>query len=243
VISTSSAFFLQRQRTFNEYLWKAIFSSHQKAQIARMSAFIRPGTTVIDVGANVGFFARGFAREVGAGGVVLAFEPQSVPRSILTVASFFKRNQNLAILPFALGETSGAIPLAIPFKKKGNVGINLVQISDRSDLSERFEVKRELVALARLDDVLANYELPPVSMIKIDVEGAELGVLRGGQAVIEAQRPVVICEIDDRGSALGYENADVLDFFAARNYRASDLETGEALAPGTWARNTVFVPE
>jgi len=119
VISTSNAFFLQRKRTFNEYLWKAILSSHQKAQIARMSAYIRPGTTVIDVGANVGFFARDFARKVG---VVLAFEPQSVPRSILTVASFFKRNQNLAILPFALGETSGAIPLAFLSRRRAMWG-------------------------------------------------------------------------------------------------------------------------
>ena len=145
-----------------------------------MSRYIKPGSCVLDIGANVGFFTRGFARAAGDNGVVLSFEPQTVPRSILTVASFFKRNQNIQILPFALGDTSGMLTLNIPFKAKGNVGINLAHGGDPEEMAERFTLKTETVPLARLDDVLTRYDFGPISMIKIDVEGAELNVLRGG---------------------------------------------------------------
>jgi len=208
MITREDAFFLQRKRTFWEYLWKAIFSRHQKTQIAQMSQHITPGSCVIDVGANVGFFTRGFARATGKEGVVLAFEPQTVPRSILTTASFFKRNQNIQILPFALGETAGMLTLSIP--------------------------------LARLDDVLERYDFGPVSMIKIDVEGAELNVLKGAEATLRKYTPVVICEIDGREHRFGSTGGELVTYLENLGYAPFSLETGVQLDPSSPDRNTVF---
>jgi len=240
MITREDAFFLQRKRTFWEYLWKAIFSRHQKTQIAQMSQHITPGSCVIDVGANVGFFTRGFARATGKEGVVLAFEPQTVPRSILTTASFFKRNQNIQILPFALGETAGMLTLSIPFKAKGNVGINLAHGGDPTEMAERFTLKSETVPLARLDDVLERYDFGPVSMIKIDVEGAELNVLKGAEATLRKYTPVVICEIDGREHRFGSTGGELVTYLENLGYAPFSLETGVQLDPSSPDRNTVF---
>ena len=240
MITRQSAFFLQRKRTFWEYLWKSIFTQHQKAQINQMSRYIEPGSCVIDIGANVGFFTRGFARAAGKDGVILAFEPQTVPRSILTVASFFKRNQNIQILPFALGETSGMLTLNIPFKAKGSVGINLAHGGDPEEMAERFTLKSETVPLARLDDVLTRYDLGPISMIKIDVEGAELNVLRGAAQTLRTHKPVIICEIDGREHRFGGSSEALVSFLAELGYLPFSLESGDQLPLDAPERNTVF---
>lgn len=242
MITRANAFFLQRRRTFTEYLWKAVVSRHQARQIAFMSGYIKPGSLVLDIGANAGFFARGFARAAGPDGVVIAFEPQSVPRSILTVASFFKPNRNIIILPFALGETAGTARLTIPFKSGGNVGINLAHGGDPSDLAARFETRSELVAAARLDDVMAAFDFGPVSLIKVDVEGAELSVLKGGEALIRRDRPVIICEVDRHGARFGATPEDLAAWLAALGYRPHALETGELIESSPLATNTVFKP-
>lgn len=243
MIDRTTAFFLQRRRTFVEYLWKAVFSRHQARQIAQMAAFVSPGDVVIDVGANVGFFARGFARAVGEEGAVLAFEPQTVPRSILAAASFFKRNQNIVLLPFALGEARGHQTLAIPFKPKGNVGINLAHTGDTSDFEGRYRTKLELVPAARLDEVMTHFDFGRVSLIKIDVEGAELSVLKGAEGLIRRDRPIIICEIDQHGARFGAEPTDLASFLEQLGYRPYGLESQVLLEAGQFERNTVFKPD
>ncbi len=241
MLTRENVFYLQKRRTFIEYLFKAVFTQPMKQQIDQMSRYIRPGTCVIDIGANAGFFARCFSRHVGDG-VVLAFEPQSVPRSIMTVASFFKRNRNIILFPMALGRATGLLELKIPIKSKHKVGISLAHTGDSDDLHERFDVRCELVPCWRLDDILSKAEFGPVSMIKIDVEGGEMDVLLGARAVIEQHRPVVICEIDGRENRFGTTREGLLEYFRTLDYVACSLETGKVLPDGTTERNTVFRP-
>ena len=205
-----------------------------------MSRYIEPGSCVIDIGANVGFFTRGFARATGKDGVVLAFEPQTVPRSILTTASFFKRNQNIHILPFALGELAGLMTLHIPFKPKGDVGINLAHGGNPEEMEQHFKLKQETVPVARLDDVLARYDFGPISMIKIDVEGAELNVLRGAEQTLRTHKPVIVCEIDGREHRFGESAEALVSFLAELGYLPFSLESGDPLPLDAPELNTVF---
>jgi hypothetical protein len=68
-----------------------------------------------------------------------------------------------------------------------------------------------------IDELVASGELPPPTLVKIDVEGAEVAVLEGMRATIERHRPAIICELHET-------NAEVAAALAAHNYRVVNLE-------------------
>ena len=227
--------------TAREYLFKAIFIDDKTADADMMAKFIVPGTCVVDVGSHVGYFSRRFA-DRNPGGMVLAFEPQSVPRSIATVASFFRRRRNIVQFPLALGAAAGLLELKIPIKKRGQLGIGLAHVGATDDLHQRFDVKREIVACETLDNVLAKVGVDKLSMIKIDVEGGEQDVLRGAQETLKRHRPVVVCETGESMGRFGDSVSGLRAFMAERSYRAVDLRTGRDVRGDEPAIDTVFLP-
>ena len=228
-------------RTAKEYLFKAIFTNDKAADADMMARYIVPGTCVVDVGSHVGYFSRRFA-DRNPGGMVLAFEPQSVPRSIATVASFFRKERNIVQFPLALGKAPGLLELKIPIKKKGQIGIGLAHVGSADDLCERFDVRREIVACETLDNVMARVGVEKLSMIKIDVEGGEQDVLRGAEETLKRYRPVVVCETGDSMGRFGDSVAGLRAFMAERGYKALDLATGKEISGAQAAVDTVFLP-
>lgn len=227
--------------TAREYLFKAAFT-HDKTEVSdRMARYITPGTAVIDVGAHVGYFSRRFA-DHNPTGLVLAFEPQSVPRSIATVASFFRRQRNIVQFPMALGSAPGLVELKIPIKSKGKIGIGLAHVGHADDLGDRFRIKREVVPRDTLDNVLARVAPGPVSMVKIDVEGGELDVLRGAVDLLARDRPVVVCETGALLGRFGDSLEDLWSFTSERGYDALDLISEKPVGPGDRSIDTVFRP-
>ena len=247
MITQANALLLGYRKTALEKLFKATFMRSRAeindgaCELGMLQCLIPPGSTTVDVGANVGDFSRRLS-QLSQGGLVIAVEPQSMPRSVLTMAGFFKKASNILVVPVALGDTHGLTVLSIPIKTKGNVGIGLAHIGDAADFSGRFDVKKELVSLTTLDAVLARIQTGPVSFIKIDVEGGELAVLRGAIATIDAYRPAILCEIDDREARFGATRADLVAFFTARDYVPRRITDLAELAPDDIEKNTVFVP-
>jgi FkbM family methyltransferase len=228
-------------RTAKEYLWKAIFSNDKARDADHMAKYIVPGTCVIDVGSHVGYFSRRFA-DKNPGGMVVAFEPQSVPRSIATVASFFRRQRNIVQLPLALGCSPGLVELKIPIKASGDIGIGLAHIGAEDDLKDRFTVRREIASRETLDNVMSHLTIERMSLIKIDVEGGELDVVRGASATLDRYRPVVVCETTGAMKRFGDSVASLRAFMVEKGYVAVDLLTGHELGPEDSATDTAFIP-
>jgi FkbM family methyltransferase len=227
-------------RTSKEFLFKAIFTNDKASDAAHMARHIVPGTCVVDVGSNVGYFSRCFA-DSNPGGLVLAFEPQSVPRSVATVASFFRRQRNIVQFPFALGREPGLLDLKIPIKHKGDIGIGLAHVGAADDLIERFDVRREIVPCDTLDNVLSRIRIDAMSLIKIDVEGGEHDVLRGASETLKRYRPKVVCETTSKSlERFGDSVAGLRAFMGELGYSASDLVSGTPLGPTEQAIDTLF---
>lgn len=247
MITGSNAFVAGFSRTAIEKLAKAIFAKPRaemndgKAELGMVAQLILPGSTTIDVGANVGVFSRRMA-ELSGNGLVIAFEPQGLARSVMTMAGFFRKRANIMIVPVALGDQSGLIELNIPLKRKGVVGTGLAHIGDDADLSAKYLVQKELVAVVSLDDALAQIDTGHISFIKIDVEGGEFAVLRGAVATIDRHRPSILCEIDAREGRFGAAQSDLVEFFRLRDYIPRRVNDLRELSFENMEKNTVFTP-
>ncbi|MBA3068397.1 MAG: FkbM family methyltransferase [Hyphomonas sp.] len=249
MIGSSDSLVPSGRKTAAEKLFKAVFlpiraeMNDGKAELGMLQSLIPPGSTTIDVGANVGEFTRRLAA-LSKGGLVIAFEPQSMPRTVLSVTAFIRRRANIIVLPFALGapgqSAARLVELKVPIKSNRNIGVGLAHIGDETDLACRFQIKRELVALYALDEIMAHIDCPRVSLIKIDVEGGELDVLRGAAGTLATHKPAILCEIDNREGRFGIGKDELADFLRGLGYvprRISDLSE---LPWTALDKNTVF---
>jgi FkbM family methyltransferase len=143
-----------------------------------------PGGIVIEVGANIGAHTVGLARLVGSQGRVLAFEPQRLPFQTLCANVALNSLDNVDCFWAALSSQDGFIhvPDLNPRKKYNFGGVSLVG----SHSGAR-------VTCLTLDQYLT---LPKVDLIKIDVEGMEAEVLRGGERLLKQFKPVLYVEND-----------------------------------------------
>ena len=174
--------------------------------------YCRPGMTVVDVGANLGYYSLLAARLVGPSGRVVALEPNSENCRLLLSSLRRSGLGNVQVLPVAADVETGWAYYST------HVGSNGGLIDD-GDLLTRPGV---VVPTFRLDDLVAG----PVGLVKMDVEGAEGRVVRGATRLIEHERPIVTTELKEEmltrvsNTTLG----EYLSYFEGLGYTAALLE-------------------
>lgn len=149
---------------------------------------LQPGATFWDVGAHAGFFAILAARLVGSSGRVDAFEPLPDNRRRLARAIELNGVTNVNVHACAVSDRGGEATL---YGSSASVTWSLV---DEGGASEAVTVATETL------DSLAR-SLPPPDVLKIDVEGSEVAVLRGGIELLRERRPSILVESDEAGIA------------------------------------------
>ncbi len=176
--------------------------------------YCTPGLTVVDVGANLGYYSLLAAQLVGPEGRVVALEPNSENCRLLLTSLRLAGLENVELLPVAADVTTGWAYYST------HVGSNGGLVGD-ADLLSRPGV---VVPTFPLDDLVTG----PVGFLKMDVEGAEGRVVRGAARLIERHRPVVTTELKDEmlrrvsGTGVG----DYLAFFGRLGYRPTLLDKG-----------------
>jgi len=151
--------------------------------------FLHAGNVLYDVGANVGFFTVIGAKLVGPGGQVHAFEP--VPENAAAVRHNCELNglKQVTVWETAVSDQSGTGQLQLA---EYSGGASLSVAAPPPDFAGTVDVP-----LVTLDEIVQTRQAPPPNFVKIDVEGAEIQVLRGMAGVIEKHKPIIIFEIDD----------------------------------------------
>lgn len=144
---------------------------------AYFGRLVKPGMTVLDIGAHVGYHACHAGRLVGPTGLVLAFEPE--PRNYELLLANVWRNGlgNVVCFPWAVTEATGFARLYLHATNTGDYRLR--------DDGERDSIP---VRAVRLDDMLVVR--PPVDVVKIDVQGGERGAV-AGMAGLLASSPSV----------------------------------------------------
>ena len=180
-------------------------------EISLLPSLVRPGSRVIDVGANIGFYAYALAR---LGVRVECFEP--VPACIAVIRDY--ASPRITTHEIALSDAPGQAQLHVP-EQAGRLATAQAHLGQLPG-AEVPDGQTLNVQLATLD----SFGFDDVSLIKIDVEGHELAVLRGARETILRDRPVLIVEIEQRHLPSG-SMADVFAFVEALGYAGSFLRS------------------
>ena len=165
------------------------------------SAAVKEGMVVVDIGANIGHYTLEAARRVGEKGKVLAFEPEPHNFSLLCRNVEANRYRNVIPVQKALSNRSGAARLTL---SAGNLGGHHLKNSGEHG-------EDVAVSMVTLDEFLLD-EPRPINVIKMDAEGAEMGILEGMKGVLEANPDLILfTEFSPRAiQAAGHEPENFL---------------------------------
>ena len=144
---------------------------------------VKEGDCVLEVGAHVGYLTQIFENIVGVEGSVYAIEPTPKNREFLKKNSY----QNTTILPYAISQSEGEIDFFIEdFGGFTNsIRYNFVLNANKSKINNfnNKSIKKIRVMTKSLDKLCEGYDIKP-DFIKVDVEGAELSVIKGGENLL-----------------------------------------------------------
>jgi FkbM family methyltransferase len=230
-----------RQTRVGRWLFERAYIAYkhfvEAGPVAALGNYIHPGSWAIDVGANIGFFAIGFARRVSGGGGVIAIEPEA---------------KNFEALQRRLLDASVADKVIVRCAAAAaESGTLQLQINPAHPGDHRLGSQGIPVEAVTLDALAREYGPSSVSLIKIDVQGAELQVLTGAAELIARDRPALFIEIDD--SALrgqGTSTAELVDWLTKRDYYPYHLRrhgdplplSREELCGGSGYTDVLFLP-
>ncbi len=173
--------------------------------------YIKPGMTVIDVGANAGVYTFSAAVKVGPEGRVLAVEPFSGCVRCLQETCRINQFSWVSVCPGAASNFNGTLRLMLHTASE----LNEVVISD-SEVEELHPDSFEQVSSFTLDSLLEKENLQKVDLIKIDAEGHEMSVLQGSNKTLSQFRPVIMYEniAGDKGC-----NYQVAEYLVSQGYQ------------------------
>lgn len=190
--------------------------------IYHLPRLVKPGDTVIDIGANLGYYTRPLCELVGPQGSVYAVEPVPVVWRVLK--RNLKGRTNVEILPYALGAEQKTVVMGNDTPRSAGyfgTGRNFVNETDAAT-AVRFTAH-----MRRGSELFAP--LKRLDFIKCDIEGYETVVLREMLPLLERFHPTVLVETG------GANRPEIIRLFTQAGYEGFTLENGREtpLAPGS----------
>ena len=175
-----------------------------------LQALAKPETTVFDVGANIGLMAIPLLTHV-AGCRVISFEPSAntLPYLRKTIEGSAYQ-QRWSLVPKAVGRNSGRVSFSLSSKE--NSLFDGLKSTGRVPVGSATEVE-----MTTLDEIWRNAGRPRVSLIKCDVEGAEMQVLEGAVECLRQEKPSVLLEWNGQNLKAYECPANAICDFAVRN--------------------------
>lgn len=213
-------------------MWKPGWGSDQAVDLFEwVRRFVIPGENVWDLGANQGIFTFAAAGKVGSNATVVGFEPDHFLLGLLdrTSSNSSSSSAEVIVLPMAVGAEVSLATFEIAATDRT---LNHLASSNGNPHTGGAR-QRRMVPLATLDWLAER--LPPPGLIKVDVEGAEVDVLRGGTRLLETHRPRIIIEVAPENCAA------VKDILAKHSYVLADVRQPDVMIESP-AWNTYAVP-
>ena len=195
----------------------------EKTETEAFIRHLKPDALVIDAGANFGHYALVASKFVGSGGCVIAFEPNVESFELLQSNIEMLAHQNVVAVQAGLSDENGDMTLTVDLSNPGGHSFTKNNV-------------REIGAgvttpVHTLDHYLStNQRHLSVGLIKIDVQGLEGKVIRGGTQTILRDHPIIFCEVTPEAmESSGDDYLEQLKFFKDLNYTVQFINTTKAI--------------
>ena len=198
------------QLDLGEYIDRAVYLDNYEPDLRDAIYRLCPKDAVVmDIGANIGAHALHFAKAVGSGGKVYAFEP--------TDFAFRKLLRNVSLNP-----SLNLVPVQVALANRTRPA---QEIHFRSSwrLDGKHVESATVVDFQTLDGWCAQNGISSVDVIKLDVDGNEVSVLQGATQLLDSCHPILLIEAWGMNSA---EERDPITLLSKRGYHFYDL-TGQ----------------
>ena len=201
------------------YRFYFFYKQHYEAKNADyLQRFVVSGSSVIDVGANAGFFTKKFAKWVSKDSKVFAVEPDR--DNIKQLKSYLHTLMDRVVLvEGAAGNTNDVVRFELdPYHPAGH---KIVPPEKENSNDKKTEKQIIEVNSYTIDEMLNlhNNLYSVISLIKIDVQGAEKMVLEGAARTIEKYAPALFIEIDTKElNEFGTNENELFDLLYSMNY-------------------------
>src|SRR5258708_18504275 len=239
---SSGVLLLEPGHSFTGCFWPAV-DRYESDVRAALFHFLREGSVFIDCGANVGYFSVLAHGIVGSSGRVIAIEAN--PLTFRLLQRNLQRNGLKEAINCAVASSSGEITLYMP--ATGDIYSSL----RTGGLVVGNNIQSFKVTGKTLDEIVRTLNLRNIDLIKIDVEGAEIEVLRSAAEVVAKYRPAIICEYGtNTWPAFGASKSDLDSLMRQYGYVIGrfDVDAGSVCAaePETFSSpytNLILLPE
>ena len=206
--------------------WHIYWGFREKGR-ERLFSLIKEGEVFVDIGANIGEFSLKAAQRVGEHGQAFAFEPD--PVNFKRLQTNLLLNPTLNITPFQVGLGSVEERKILFSPRSDNAGMKRIVAASGS-----MPIKGVEVAIRTLDEEVYQLGLSQIDWLKIDVEGYEGEVLKGGIMTLTTYQPTLFIELDDDNlRAQGSSAQAVVEFLEELGYALEEAVTGHPVTSGT----------
>ncbi|WP_200348450.1 FkbM family methyltransferase [Halochromatium glycolicum] len=180
-----------------------------------MRQCLKPGDRFVDVGANYGMHTLTASRLVGEKGRVFAVEPSPAALRRLKLHLELNAVTNVVVAESAVGASAGEARLSVDSTHLGTATLR-----DHSGFGDAV-----IVPVGRLDDVVPVPAGGPFALVKIDVEGLELNVVKGAAGWLARHNTVFVVEVTpDWIRGLGEDPGELMTLFANAGFRGFAIE-------------------
>jgi len=183
--------------------------SYEKGLLRILDKIVNPGDVIVDAGANIGLISIFCARKVKSNGLVLSFEPHPETFPILEKNIAINDLSQVLSINKALGSAKGNA------KIYSNLQINrgAASLVEFQEDSPSFDIE-----VVTLDTILKGRNIVKVNLLKIDVEGFEMEVLKGAKCVLSTDdAPIVVVECSNTRSNYNYSIEELFNFLTLQN--------------------------
>lgn len=200
-------------REWADRIFYFLGSWYEKKTQILADSLIQKDMSIVDIGANYGHFTLVSASKVGTAGHVFAFEPNPNAFRRLQVHVELNELANVKTHNIGISDQPGELVLSVPTVNSGEATFAGTPFKDATSFVSAVETLDSQPFETRID------------LIKIDVEGFELRVLRGASAIIRRDRPIVVTEVIARHLARDETDpGELASYFSEINYAPYKLE-------------------
>ncbi|MFT5336097.1 MAG: FkbM family methyltransferase [Luteibaculaceae bacterium] len=189
--------------------------------------WVKDDSFFLDIGTNIGLYSVLLAKKVEH---VYSFEPHPKVREKLAANLDLNNYTNVTICPFGISNQKDVLTLISNRSYDAWSSFSAIENLEKvTEIDYTDEMKVDVIPLDKwVDDVFLDFS--KVGLVKIDVEGWELNVLKGGARVFEKWKPLLLVEFDENNTwSAGYTCSELYRFLVDLGYLMCEIKEGKLI--------------